>query len=82
MFSSMLLGKFPLGRLPPPKIATDPKPNPHPNPNTGGSLLRAIFWGDIVRGQFSSHLLVPNQYNQTITKFVLKSNFQDIHKPE
>ena len=24
---------------------------------------------------------VQNQYNQTITKFVLKSNFQDIHKP-
>ena len=24
---------------------------------------------------------VQNQYNQTITKFVLKSNFQDIYKP-
>ena len=25
---------------------------------------------------------VQNQYNQTITKFVVKSNIQDIHKPQ
>ena len=28
-----------------------------------------------------SKITVQNQYNETIKNFVLKSNFQDIHKP-
>ena len=76
VFFSAVLGKLASGRLPPTLKLTQIL-----------SLAQGgICWGQssgeqFYGGQFSGHPSAQNQYNQTITKFALKSNFQDIHKP-